>query len=114
MEKIFEHTLLYDFYGELLNKHQRQVYEDAVFNDLSLSEVADTYGISRQGAHDLIKRVNRILEGYEEKLHMVELFRRVGSLAEEIAQLADTAEPSGVKTLDKIKTKADQIIQILE
>ena len=36
MERIVEQTLLYDFYGELLNEHQRNVYEDAVFNDLSL------------------------------------------------------------------------------
>ena len=55
MERIVEQTLLYDFYGELLNEHQRGVYEDAVFNDLSLSEIADEYGISRQGVHDLIK-----------------------------------------------------------
>ena len=46
MERIVEQTLLYDFYGELLNEHQRGVYEDAVFNDLSLSEIADEYGIS--------------------------------------------------------------------
>lgn len=48
MERIVEQTLLYDFYGELLNEHQRNVYEDAVFNDLSLSEIADEYNISRQ------------------------------------------------------------------
>lgn len=46
MERIVEQTLLYDFYGELLNEHQRGVYEDAVFNDLSLSEIADEYGIA--------------------------------------------------------------------
>ena len=40
MEKILEQTLLYDFYGELLTEHQRQVYEDVVLNDFSLSEVA--------------------------------------------------------------------------
>ncbi len=74
MERIVEQTLLYDFYGELLNEHQRGVYEDAVFNDLSLSEIADEYGISRQGVHDLIKRVSNTLEGYESKLHLVEKF----------------------------------------
>ena len=72
MERIVEQTLLYDFYGELLNEHQRNVYEDAVFNDLSLSEIADEYNISRQGVHDLIKRVSNTLEGYESKLHLIE------------------------------------------
>ena len=49
MERIVEQTLLYDFYGELLNEHQRGVYEDAVFNDLSLSEIADEYGYIKTG-----------------------------------------------------------------
>ena len=49
MERIVEQTLLYDFYGELLNEHQRGVYEDAVFNDLSLSEIADEYGNIKTG-----------------------------------------------------------------
>ena len=40
MEKIVEQGLLYDFYGELLNEHQRRIYEDAVMNDMSLSEIA--------------------------------------------------------------------------
>ena len=55
MERIVEQNLLYDFYGELLNDHQKKIYEDAIYNDLSLSEIADEYGISRQGVHDLIK-----------------------------------------------------------
>ena len=46
--KIVEQGLLYDFYGELLTKHQQSVYEDVVFNDLSLSEIADEQGITRQ------------------------------------------------------------------
>ena len=49
MERIVEQNLLYDFYGELLNDHQKKIYEDAIYNDLSLSEIADEYGISRQG-----------------------------------------------------------------
>ena len=44
MEKILEQTLLYDFYGELLTEHQRQVYEDVVLNDFSLSEVCGSAG----------------------------------------------------------------------
>ena len=61
MEKIVEQTLLYDFYGELLTEHQRRIYEDVVFNDYSLSEVAQELGISRQGVHDNLKRCSRIL-----------------------------------------------------
>lgn len=48
MEEILKQTLLYDFYGELLTEHQKQVYEDVILNDYSLSEVAASLGISRQ------------------------------------------------------------------
>ena len=97
MEKIFQQVLLYDFYGELLTEHQRSVYEDAVYNDMSLSEIAEEYGIShatvarllrinRQGVHDLIKRCDKILLGYEEKLHLVKKFTEA---KEKIAQLVE-------------------------
>ena len=74
MEKIVEQTLLFDFYGELLTAHQRTIYEDVILNDLSYSEIAEERGISRQGVHDLIKRCNKILAGYEAKLHLVAKF----------------------------------------
>ena len=64
--------MLYDLYGELLTEHQRKVYGELVNNDMSLSEIAEQYGISRQGVHDLIKRCDKQLEGYESKLHLLE------------------------------------------
>ena len=75
MEKVIEKSLLYDFYGELLTDKQKEIYEDYFFNDLTLSEIAEAAGISRQGVHDSIKRSNLQLEKYEEKLHLVERFR---------------------------------------
>lgn len=74
MERKVMQTYLYDFYGELLTEHQRDIYEEFVLNDLSLSEIAQEEGISRQGVHDLVKRCDRILEGYEDKLHLLERF----------------------------------------
>lgn len=87
MEKIVEQGLLYDFYGELLNEHQRRIYEDAVMNDMSLSEIAQEAGISRQGVHDLIKRCDKTLEDYESRLHLMEKFRIITEKLEEIKQL---------------------------
>lgn len=98
MEKIFQQVLLYDFYGELLTEHQRSVYEDAVYNDMSLSEIAEVYGISRQGVHDLIKRCDKILTGYEEKLHLVEKFT---GAKEKIAQLVELTKDLEVAGLDE-------------
>ena len=77
MENIVENGLLYDFYGELLTEHQRRVYEDAVYNDMTLVEIADEYNISKQGVHDLLRRCTNLLEGYENKLHMVERTERI-------------------------------------
>ena len=88
MEKIVEQGLLYDFYGELLTEHQRHIYEDVVFNDMSLSEIAEEQGISRQGVHDLIKRCDKILTGYEEKLKLVQKFNQTKKMVEEIKELA--------------------------
>lgn len=88
MDKIYEQAMLFDFYGELLTEHQRSVYMDAVCNDLSLGEIAQERGISRQGVHDLVRRCDRILREYEEKLHLVERFVRAKETVGKIQELA--------------------------
>ena len=94
MDKILEQTLLYDFYGELLTDHQKQIYEDVVLNDYSFSEVAEEKGISRQGVHDLVKRCNKILQEYESKLHLVEKFVTIKEQIEQMEKsLRETEEP---------------------
>ncbi len=84
MERIVWQGLLYDFYGELLTERQRHIYEDVVFNDLSLSEIAREEGVTRQGVHDL--------EGYEEKLRLVETFQKTKEFAGRIQELLDEYE----------------------
>lgn len=111
MEKILEQALLYDFYGELLTEHQKQVYEDVVLNDYSLSEVADDLGISRQGVHDMIKRCGRLLSGYEEKLHLVERFI---SLREKVGQIHRIAEgQAGIPAMKEIEEISIEILEEL-
>ncbi|MDE7063216.1 MAG: DNA-binding protein [Lachnospiraceae bacterium] len=109
MEEKVEQAYLYDFYGELLNEHQRRIYEDFVFHDLSLSEIADCEGISRQGVHDLIKRCNRTLSGYEQKLHLVQRFMGAKANVEKIHQLIGqyktTRDDSVVDEIEKISNE---------
>lgn len=100
MEKIVEQGLLYDFYGELLTDHQKQVYEDAVYNDMSLSEIAEELGISRQGVHDLLKRCNKLLADYESKLHLVDKFQKARINIEKIKEIND--QPEIEKLVDEI------------
>ncbi len=111
MEKIVEQGLLYDFYGELLTEHQKNIYEDVVYGDLSLSEIAAEQGISRQGVHDLIKRCDRILSDYESKLGLVDKFLRTKKMVKEIHDLTEEFERTEDRTLiEKIRTISDDII----
>lgn len=89
MEKFVERTLLYDFYGELLTERQQQVYENVVLDDMSLSEVAADLGISRQGVHDMIRRCDKTLDEYEEKLHLVNRFLMIRKQIQRIMEISD-------------------------
>ena len=89
MDDIARKNLLYDFYGELLTDHQKTIYEDAVYNDCSLSELSQEYNISRQGVHDLLRRCDRILEDYEDKLGLVERFKKLKDIAQKIEAESD-------------------------
>ncbi len=107
MERIVEQGLLYDFYGELLTDHQRSVYEDAVYNDMSLAEMAGQYGISRQGVYDLIRRCDRLLAGYEEKLQLVRKFTEAKRMVAEIEALAEEGKALPEK---ECRERLDQIM----
>lgn len=112
MDQLLKQSLLYDFYGELLTEHQRRVYEEVVQNDLSYSEAAESFGVSRQGIHELIKRCNKMLESYEERLHLVERFLRIRSSVQEIQVLSAQHETIEKQALAKKVLAISQ--QILE
>ena len=82
MEEKIEQAFLYDFYGELLNEHQRQVYEDFVFNDLSLGEIAETRNITRQGVSDMIKRCTRKFKGEPQ----IEIINQIEAISNQIIE----------------------------
>ena len=114
MEKFVVRSLLYDFYGELLTEHQRQVYEEVVFNDYSPSEVAKEAGISRQGVHDMIKRCGRILEEYESKLHLVEKFLHIRENVRQIQALTEETDQESLEVrMEKIRGIASDILEEL-
>lgn len=114
MDEKLEQAYLYDFYGELLNEHQRRVYEDFVFHDLSLGEIAAEEGISRQGVNDMIKRCTRKLSDYEAKLHLVRKFLSVKADVEQIHSLAGQFQESHDEgIMHQIKTISNQILEEL-
>ena len=112
MKKIVEQGLLYDFYGELLTEHQKEIYEAAVYNDMSLTEIAEENGISKQGVHDLIKRCTNTLQGYEDRLHMIRRFEAIKDTAEELGRLSDSLTDND-KLRNEIRTISDRILEEL-
>ena len=59
--------LLYDYYGDLLTQRQRECFEMRYYQDLSLGEIGEELGISRQGVHDNLSRAEALLRNMETK-----------------------------------------------
>ena len=105
MQTIVEKGLLYDRYGALLTAHQREIYEEAVYHDLSLAEIAERHGVSRQGVSDLLNRVTKTLMGYEERLGLVRRFSEIEALCEQLEQSPADAKRFARKIRDIMETK---------
>ena len=99
MEELVHYTLLYDIYGSLLTDKQKEYFEDYYFKNLSLSELASKYNISRNAIHKQIKETIKRLETYEENL----------KLAKKNKMLEDIIK----KTSDEeIKRKLQEVISL--
>ena len=85
----FRMTMLFDFYGELLTERQKEFYELYYDEDLSLSEIAENYGISRQGVRDVIVRAEAILTDLEDKTGLIKRFH---AMHKQLQQIAEDAE----------------------
>ena len=70
MKELVYYTLLYDIYGSLLTDKQKEYFEEYYFKNLSLSELATKYNISRNAIHKQIKETIKRLENYEDKLKL--------------------------------------------
>ena len=110
MEKIVEQGLLYDYYGELLTEHQRNIYEGVVFNDMSLSEIAEETGISRQGVWDIIKRAEETLRKTEEKTGLIRRFREH---LEAVAEMEDILTKLTEQTEGEARALTEQLSETL-
>ena len=74
MKDITQRALLFDFYGALLTEKQCMIYDLYFQQDLSLGEIGQTQGVSRQAVYDLLKRTEESLGNYENKLGLVKKF----------------------------------------
>ena len=111
--EIAQTSLLYDFYGQLLTERQREVMELYHEENLTLSEIADEFSISRQGVHDLIKRCDRTLGGYEKKLQLIHKFQQTRELVAEIHKLTKHFKETGDEAfIDRIGEISSDIIKL--
>lgn len=82
-------AMLFDFYGDLLTDRQREFYDLYYNEDLSLAEIAENYGISRQGVRDVIVRAEAAMTEIEDKTHIIRRFQQSRGAIAAIAAAAD-------------------------
>ena len=103
MEKHIEISMLVEIYGKLLTEKQYQVISDYYNEDLSLSEIAENYDISRQGVRDIIKKGESKLFEYEEKLQIMKKTQENEKTIQLIlSQLSKIQDNSSDKKVEKI------------
>ena len=116
-DKITEVSLLYDFYGQLLSKRQQEVMSLYYEENLSLSEIAEEFSISRQGVHDALKNAEKSLHQYEAKLGLVSRFeksrRAVEMIDRQIEAVIDKNRDNSdlVSSLAEIRSVIDEMEQ---
>jgi hypothetical protein len=91
IDEVTKSSLLFDFYGQLLSKRQREVMELYHEENLSLSEIASEFSISRQGVHDALKNAEKALAEYEDKLGLVAKFQASREAVTRIDTIMDDA-----------------------
>jgi len=113
LKKTIKITMLFDFYGSMLTEKQQQIIKSYFYNDLSLAEIADNIGISRQGVYDHLHRSEESLEDYEAKLGLLKKYNRI---RENINDLENMMAAKGLLAEDQnqdLRKKLESIKSIL-
>ena len=92
MDKTVYYSALYDYYCGLLTENQREIFEDYYFENLTLQEIADNNGISKNAVHKTINTITKKLENYEEILKYNEKFDKIKELINDEKLLEEVLE----------------------
>ena len=114
MEKIVEIAVLFDYYGKLLSDKQYNVVDQHCNEDLSLREIAEINGISKQGISDILSRAEKKLRFYEDELKLISKFDKINSSLKEINLLIEKSkieDSPSLNILDIIQKKNNEIIE---
>ena len=117
MSKNLEMSYLLDFYGNVLTEKQREMMQQYYHMDLSLSEIADNFGITRQGVRDSIKRGENILTELEEQVGFAEKYKSLMNGIDKIKTAAQNIafyNTTSYTTNDDIQKAASDIMHIIE
>lgn len=106
IERKTKYNLLYDLYQDLLTDKQKQFTELYFHDDLSFAEIAEEFAISRQGVYEHIKRTERLLDEYEEKLQLLAKEQRLNELTCQLENAVNQLDHQG---LDQIKNLINEI-----
>ena len=105
-------SLLFDFYGALLNESQNEVMALYHEDNLSLSEIAEDLGMSRQAVHYTLKKAEKALNGYEDKLGLVAEYHRNQELAERARKIiAGSQQAIGRKGSEELLSIIEEITE---
>lgn len=93
-------TMLFDFYGEVLTPRQKEFFDLYYNEDLSLAEIAENYGISRQGVRDVIVRAEAIMTDLEDKTGLMKRFMLVQQQVQAILDAAEKIQTVNYRQYD--------------
>jgi hypothetical protein len=113
LKKTIRMTMLFDFYGSLLTDKQQKIIKSYFYNDLSLSEIADNIGISRQGVYDHLKRSEKSLKEYENKLGLLSKYNEIRRNINELEDMLVEKNILSSKRSDELSKKLESIKSIL-
>ena len=104
-------TMLFDFYGEVLTPRQKEFFDLYYNEDLSLAEIAENYGISRQGVRDVIVRAEAIMTDLEDKTGLMKRFLQMQQRVQAILDAAEKIQTVNYRQYDnpELARLADEI-----
>ena len=111
LSKNIEIGVLLDYYGSLLSETQYDIADMYYNKDLSLSEISEIIGITRQGIHDNVKRTEVLLLEFENKLNMRHTYEKVRSLACDILNILNDLPVENYEKLSQINNLVNEIIE---
>jgi predicted DNA-binding protein YlxM (UPF0122 family) len=109
-EKNMRYGLLLDAYGAVLDDHSRAIMTAYYEDDLSLAEIADGEGISRQGVRHIIKKSEETLDSLESALRITEKDAKINNLLGELRKICNNLSASDIPEASKLKGSIEKLL----